>query len=498
MLRRPSQDNGRTPMQIVPEFGTTAARPQRAAAPPAGSDGGGFGALMARGGSGRSGPEPAAPVTAAQPEDRGSRPGEAASEEETGTDAAGGPTSEVSAMRGPPLALPAQGMTHLPSGDLDGAILAATEVSPGMTRRPAPLPAIAGADGIAVATGLGQPSGNGRSTVPALPVEAIPVDRQAGRTPDAGPAPTAAAVVTAASPSPWVQPRDAAAMTSASAGAPAGMEPASHRGALPGEAVSGAPPAPATTALTGVPEARGVVLAEHGSAPAPGAAVAASGRPVEAAARRLSAAAAVAEATSAAGGAVAAAAATQGPPPAAGPLSNQDASGLLFNPDMRGAEGPTGIGTAPGPSAGGAAPGQAAAPQPAGTTPAALAPQLAVAAWRLPDGPVELRLDPAELGRVTLTLVPAEAGLHVSVQAERSETLDLLRRSIGLLEQELRDLGYANTGFSFGEDRRPPDRSAAAQAPVGSDATPASGRGHDIARPTPPLPAIVANLDLRL
>lgn len=133
----------------------------------------------------------------------------------------------------------------------------------------------------------------------------------------------------------------------------------------------------------------------------------------------------------------------------------------------------------------------------AGPAAPALAPQLALAARSLPDGPVEIRLSPPELGRVRLTLRTGEAGITVAVLAERGETLDLLRRSIGLLEQELRDLGYANPGFSFDEERRPMPRAPAPFAASGAapDGADAPMRPH-AAGSSPP--AAAAGLDLRL
>lgn len=71
------------------------------------------------------------------------------------------------------------------------------------------------------------------------------------------------------------------------------------------------------------------------------------------------------------------------------------------------------------------------------------------------NGTIEVTLRPEELGRVTLSLSSDGAGLSVALNAERQETLDLLRRNIGTLEQELRDLGYDGLDFSFeqGTDR---------------------------------------------
>ena len=77
--------------------------------------------------------------------------------------------------------------------------------------------------------------------------------------------------------------------------------------------------------------------------------------------------------------------------------------------------------------------------------------QIAVSVAQLPDQPVEITLSPEELGRVRLVLHASEHGMAVSVQAERSETLDLMRRNIGLLAGDMRDLGYSEVSFSFSD-----------------------------------------------
>lgn len=109
-----------------------------------------------------------------------------------------------------------------------------------------------------------------------------------------------------------------------------------------------------------------------------------------------------------------------------------------------------------------------AAGMPAGAAPS-VAHQLAQAAPALSDGRVEIRLAPEELGRVLLALSISDGSVTVAVLAERSETLDLLRRNIGLLQQELRDLGYANPGFSFGEGRQSPAGGHASHGPDAAD-----------------------------
>ncbi len=102
--------------------------------------------------------------------------------------------------------------------------------------------------------------------------------------------------------------------------------------------------------------------------------------------------------------------------------------------------------------------------------------QIAAAIQASPDGRVELRLSPEELGRVTMEIRHEGGQMQVSVIAERVDTQDLLRRNIGLLGQDLRDLGFGDVRFSFGGDPRgsgsTPDRGLPdqPQAAVSADA----------------------------
>lgn len=96
----------------------------------------------------------------------------------------------------------------------------------------------------------------------------------------------------------------------------------------------------------------------------------------------------------------------------------------------------------------------------------AISRQIAEAAHHLPNGPVELTLSPEGLGRVRLTLATSDSGISVSVHAERPETLDLIRRSIDHLARDFRDLGYANTTFTFGDRPQNGQAYAQTQAPV--------------------------------
>lgn len=75
--------------------------------------------------------------------------------------------------------------------------------------------------------------------------------------------------------------------------------------------------------------------------------------------------------------------------------------------------------------------------------------QIAENLQKMSDGRVEIRLSPEELGSVRLQLHQGESGLTVTVQAERPETLDLMRRNIDQLARDLADAGYGEASFSF-------------------------------------------------
>jgi flagellar hook-length control protein FliK len=69
----------------------------------------------------------------------------------------------------------------------------------------------------------------------------------------------------------------------------------------------------------------------------------------------------------------------------------------------------------------------------------------------------EISLNPAELGRVRLSLTAVDGSLTLVVLADRPETQDLLRRHIDVLAQEFRALGYDTLSFSFGSNDQPKD-----------------------------------------
>lgn len=63
--------------------------------------------------------------------------------------------------------------------------------------------------------------------------------------------------------------------------------------------------------------------------------------------------------------------------------------------------------------------------------------------------PLELTLDPPELGKLRITVTRNEDGIMLNVNIERPETLDLMRRHATLLSQEFQRQGLENTGFNF-------------------------------------------------
>jgi hypothetical protein len=82
--------------------------------------------------------------------------------------------------------------------------------------------------------------------------------------------------------------------------------------------------------------------------------------------------------------------------------------------------------------------------------PRLVAHQIAVAAPTPGSGPVELRLNPEELGRVSLSLLQSDTKITVTILAERGDTIDLMRRHIALLESEFREIGFDDIRFAFG------------------------------------------------
>lgn len=101
--------------------------------------------------------------------------------------------------------------------------------------------------------------------------------------------------------------------------------------------------------------------------------------------------------------------------------------------------------------------------------PRAVFQQLIDASIRAVERPVDLLLNPEELGRVRISMTMNEGAITMSVFAERTETLDLMRRHSDLLAQDLRQLGYGTISFSFGQHGQGHDPRADMQ-PLGQHA----------------------------
>ena len=65
------------------------------------------------------------------------------------------------------------------------------------------------------------------------------------------------------------------------------------------------------------------------------------------------------------------------------------------------------------------------------------------------DAPLELTLDPPELGAIRVSVSRGAEGMVLHLQADLPETLDLLRRNGAALMQELQRQGLDHAGFSF-------------------------------------------------
>ncbi|MFY0682070.1 MAG: flagellar hook-length control protein FliK [Thalassovita sp.] len=73
----------------------------------------------------------------------------------------------------------------------------------------------------------------------------------------------------------------------------------------------------------------------------------------------------------------------------------------------------------------------------------------------------EITLSPEELGKLRLIVQPSENGVVIALQAERPETLELMRRHAEMLTQELRSAGYTSVEFEFSTNDQSQRRTSA-------------------------------------
>jgi hypothetical protein len=140
----------------------------------------------------------------------------------------------------------------------------------------------------------------------------------------------------------------------------------------------------------------------------------------------------------------------------------------------------------------------AAAPQ---VSPREIAGQITLAIGQATQPLVEVRLDPPELGRVSIRLTPVDGGLQALVLAERPETQEFLRRNAETLLRDLDAAGYDSVDLDFGtgqgadpRDARPERALQASLAAAWADAPAAAATQPE----PPPPPGGLARLDIRL
>ncbi len=82
-------------------------------------------------------------------------------------------------------------------------------------------------------------------------------------------------------------------------------------------------------------------------------------------------------------------------------------------------------------------------------TPRMIAAQLAEAFAAKGERNMEVSLNPEELGRVKMRVSTSETGIVMTIQTERPETGDLMRRHINELAEEFRRMGFQDISFEF-------------------------------------------------
>ncbi len=90
---------------------------------------------------------------------------------------------------------------------------------------------------------------------------------------------------------------------------------------------------------------------------------------------------------------------------------------------------------------------------PFSVSPRELTGQVAEAIKIVGDKVIDVQLSPKELGHIRLLMSHAEAGLMIAIHAERPETMELIRRHIDLLTQDLRIQGHQNINYSFADEK---------------------------------------------
>lgn len=135
----------------------------------------------------------------------------------------------------------------------------------------------------------------------------------------------------------------------------------------------------------------------------------------------------------------------------------------------------------------------------ASSIPKQVAAQISQALANAPDRPVEIALDPVELGKVRMILNTSEGHLIVQIMAERPETSELMRRHVAQLESEFRNIGYDDIGFEFSQgNQREPEHPDTAEWGENAEQLPQSDLSQSPQKPVTIQLGEQTSLDLRL
>ncbi len=107
---------------------------------------------------------------------------------------------------------------------------------------------------------------------------------------------------------------------------------------------------------------------------------------------------------------------------------------------------------------------------------------------------VELRLDPPELGRVTIHLTTHDQQVTAHITADRTDTVELMRRHAELLTATLARAGFSQADLSFQQGKNQSNQG-------GFSAFQSTSSGFESDEPAPPAPAetgLNGRLDIRL
>ncbi|MFN3723149.1 MAG: flagellar hook-length control protein FliK [Paracoccaceae bacterium] len=114
------------------------------------------------------------------------------------------------------------------------------------------------------------------------------------------------------------------------------------------------------------------------------------------------------------------------------------------------------------------------------------------------DGQFELTIGPEEIGKLRFEITTIDNKLHITLFAERPDTLDLIRRNGDQLLNDLRLSGFGNSSLSFGDWSNRNSRSSKVPNLTGS----VEAMAIPVDQPAPSLqfngPADATRLDLRL